>query len=899
MFFRLKTLIDENAHVLKHFNDVFQPYQQIVLDICSEFKDSVQFASNSEMIRNMNLFNPIYETNQQLSQPSTKPVRHNNIFFFFFMICNSIFGFYQLSPVNDSSAYLEMLTLHKYYDFIVFSFLACPSFLFQEKNLSLLQLVTDYRLFTVIYRDFTINIHHELEKVQTMYESTPTAVIPVTPKGYKLKVQLKNLSRNSLTNVPLKQRSRRLVLLQDLKKLNLMVSITPALIAPKFPVILSCCSMLKQEISHFFHHYPLSAEAAHIPYWRRDSKGYYKIEEYQRCTDIGSCLHELSTMITQIMTFQGFIKSYYTEYIVNYDFKVLAQFNTEIFQVHFPSMQPTFQSIIQRVEEFKHSKMNNNNVNVADSTELNPLFIDIRKEFTHLLFHLSHQSFNDHIKNAGNAYSAIFVPEFLNFLQHLTFNDSLELLIKQFVDPYEIIWNQKQFLTIFTKYLNNSFPGQPHDNAAAKKSKKSGAGDDLSNEVWNISSNPNYILAFFSPLESVLNNVDGYCLEEMSKIGSHAVTLTNQMLSMISELVVNNIRQLWEFYNKLESQYHPLEAIKRVEKLMDGKHGKSSMEMMMMDASLPGYESEELAEKSIYKFIYLQKFLTFLIKACQMKKKMIVYNQEYHLSNYLKEQVVLFIKNKFVNLFILEMSQPSTNARGSFLASASTDSVENNSSLIMNRFSSTAHKFFYGMKIFQFIYQLLDLNINQLIQSLLVTHLNDFSKIPPMGYGYQTTLNVPQATPVSPTSGGEPSPTSAAMKTPPPNTLIYQVGKWFLNVISAIHSRSSGSANPNNLIWVPYRNIFMNFNKNKNNLSSSNAAKFDQINPASNNFCIELYLNHEELVYLFNFIGINGYKVIENMLMKQITDQVRYLPSFSFSFLMFSFSCSDCSLNIL
>ena len=70
----LKGLLDDSTSLFKHFIDAFQVYQQTILDVCFELKDSLQFASNSEIIRNMNLFNPIYENNLQLAQPTNKPV---------------------------------------------------------------------------------------------------------------------------------------------------------------------------------------------------------------------------------------------------------------------------------------------------------------------------------------------------------------------------------------------------------------------------------------------------------------------------------------------------------------------------------------------------------------------------------------------------------------------------------------------------------------------------------------------------------------------------------------------------------------------------------------------------------------------------------------------------------
>ncbi len=766
-----------------------------------------------------------------------------------------------MSPVNDTSAYQEMLTLQQYYDFVIVSFLVCPPLLFQEKNYPLLQHIADFRYSMIIYRDLSINVHYEFEKIQTFYEASPSSFVVTIAKGFKLKSQLKQLSRTSITNVALKQRSRRLILRNDLQNLNKLIVLTPGIIAPKLPMLFSAASMLKNEIIAFFQHYP---SASNIPYLRKDTKAYYKKEDYFYYDDIGNCLLELTNSVENIaVNYKTIIKPYYLENIILYDLPILKQLITP-FQQYFPSLSSYYQNIVDTLTTFT----NNADVHIA-------LLNDIRQEYELLIFLLSSSNMNTVIKSSGKFYET-FIKYTTQFIEHSYYYDSIERFIKEYIDPYPIFWYREQYIEIFKNTLTMTTLSTANKEKTTSKGKST-----TNNEISDITMTPNTIIAFFLPLESILNNIEKDCIEELPSIGLSAVKLSHRFMTILSEQLMNTLKQLWDFYQRLESQYHPIEAVKRIERALEAKlknpNATTANNALIDEEVLPGTESEEYAEKQIYKFIYLQKYLIYLMKPFINKKKLIIFNYEYSLISFFKEQLMNFFKNRFNQIFIINDVQSNNNNNdnstntdtGRGRSGSLTQQQQVSGQVVLHRFSSSFYKFIYGLRVMQYSFQLLDININNTIISLLSLQCHDYNKIPTIGLFYDINLTTPTALYLKPPA--LPPSNTIGTLTGVGTTLIQQLGRWFLSIVYAINNRNF----TNTLIWVPSKNTFINVNKQKVSYGRQGGDRFENMNPFAHNFAIELFLNHEDLIYLLQIVGLNGYQYIESLLLQLITEQVR------------------------
>ena len=499
-------------------------------------------------------------------------------------------------------------------------------------------------------------------------------------------------------------------------------------------------------------------------------------------------------------------------------------------------------------------------------------------------------------KAAGKFYD-VCQQTLTNLVQHSYYYDSIELLIKEFVDPYELYWHREPYQEIFQATLTATTTILPPWITAIGKEKdrKSSSTTNaaaMQNEISLISMLPNTLLAFFFPLESILNTIDRDCLEEMDKVGKAAMKVGNQLLSMISEQMMDTFKQLWDFYNRLESRYHPIEAAKRIERVLDAKLKNTALS----EEALPGMESEEYAEKQIYKFIWLQKYLCYLLKPFHQKKKLVIYRKEYALIPFMKSQLISFMKNRFVQIFIMETTSPITekasgNGRSNSIRGPT--AIESNS-FFCHRFSSSMMKFLHGMKIMQYGFQLLDLNINNYLVQLLTMQCLDEKRFPAIGFFNRESIITSSITSNNSAKDAEEKKKKNQNEQKP---LIDFFSQWFVILAHAIHHHSTSTSSSTAsglppfpyLLWVPSKNMFMNFNKqryhsaahqNKHMSTSKNSnsttSRFENLLPQHPSFAIELFLNPDDLTYLLSLIGIHGYLAIESALLDLIVEQVMY-----------------------
>ena len=175
----------------------------------------------------------------------------------------------------------------------------------------------------LVYLDFlpisslqSLNIHMELEKISATFPNvTDNAAALQLPKGLKLKVLLKTVSRTSVISAAHKQRERRSFLEAELGNLNRLIAAVPGLIAPKFPMLLAAAAMAKSEIVAYFRH----AEGVAV---RKDTKAHYVASHYY-AEDISNLMSELHKAQVAIRKHRALITAYYTEFLSANDVKAV------------------------------------------------------------------------------------------------------------------------------------------------------------------------------------------------------------------------------------------------------------------------------------------------------------------------------------------------------------------------------------------------------------------------------------------------------------------------------------------------------------------------------------------------------------------------------------------------
>ena len=80
--------------------------------------------------------------------------------------------------------------------------------------------------------------------------------------------------------------------------------------------------------------------------------------------------------------------------------------------------------------------------------------------------------------------------------------------------------------------------------------------------------------------------------------------------------------------------------------------------------------------------------------------------------------------------------------------------------------------------------------------------------------------------------------------------LVWAIGRWFIKFVDEASAQNSG------LMWLPATNTF--------------ARADDKQRP------IDIYMNREEIMSLCSFIGPQGVRCIDSMLIRVVTDKVRF-----------------------
>lgn len=652
---RLKLLMTECADLNRHFIDFFASSMSCVRPIVLLLRDSVGLMNNYETLRKDGVLNPINE-GDNMGLPSIKP----------------------LSSSCKVSIYTELMSLEQYYDYVVFIFIAFPSFLFQEQLVEVLRAVLSGRFLCCLWRDMSINVHEELEKISAVYPSNADN-LSAFPKGIKLKSVLKSISRTSLATSGSTQQGRRSFLEAELGTLNQLVRAVPGLIAPKLPMLLASASLARSELMAYFRH----AEAVSSSgdnggggmYVRKDSKLHFNAQQYTTEDAVASLWHELSSAIDLIRKHHLVISNYYVEYLTVTDASAIDTLAVGI-DHKFDSVQPYLDSIRHELVAAGRSKR-------ADAEGMGAL----RLNWDRIVSVVCSQLMLTALRGSLVPFDAL--AQRMLFVCDRTWfahEHGLHALIDQFLDPFPIGWFRSSLLNSYALAMKD-----PHGLAR-------------------------HAFVFFEPFQSINKNLHEEFLDERPLLYTRAVHLSNVMLINLSDFVITLTNLLWENLNILESQYQPLEAANRIERAMQLKTSSLKSPSAAATAeALPGCESEVWAKQKIAKFVLIQQHLAWLTTAARSKGLFTVATREYIPELFLREQLVGFFQSRFHALFL------STDKD----SSSATTTTTTTAVVVVQRFSSALHKLTCGCRSLQYTLRFMNMSIDSIVTDLWFRECQD------------------------------------------------------------------------------------------------------------------------------------------------------------------------------
>lgn len=647
---RLKLLMTECADLNRHFIDFFSSSMSCVRPIVLLLRDSVSLMNNYETLRKDGVLNPINE-GDNMGLPSIKP----------------------LSSSCKVSIYTELMSLEQYYDYVVFIFIAFPSFLFQEQLVEVLRAVLSGRFLCCLWRDISINVHEELEKISSVYPSSADN-LSAFPKGIKLKSILKSISRTSLATSGSTQQGRRSFLEAELGTLNQLVRAVPGLIAPKLPMLLACASLARSELTAYFRHAEAvssSGDNGGGVYVRKDSRLHFNAEQYTTEDAVASLWHELSTAIDLIRKHHLLISNYYLEYLTVTDASALDTLVVEI-DHKFDSVQPYLDSIRHELVAAGRSK----------NAAVEGMGAALRLSWDRIVSVVCSQLMLTALRGSLASFDAL--AQRMLFVCDRTWfahEHGLHTVIDQFLDPYPIGWFRSSLLNSYALAMKD-----PHGLAR-------------------------YVFVFFEPFQSIGKNLHEEFIDERPQLYTKAVHLSNVMLINLSDFVITLTNLLWENLNILESQYQPLEAANRIERAMQLKTSSSSSKANSSAVEgLPGCESEVWAKQKIAKFVLIKQHLAWLTTAARSKGLFTVATREYIPELFLREQLVGFFQSRFHALFL---SDKDSSSSGTTVTT------------VMQRFSSSLHKLTCGCRSLQYTLRFMNMSIDSIVTDLWFRECQD------------------------------------------------------------------------------------------------------------------------------------------------------------------------------
>jgi hypothetical protein len=714
----------------------------------------------------------------------------------------------------------------------------------------------------------------------------PTASLPRLPR------LLKQLARQSLAQAPLRMRARRLVLLQELTVCLQLLAVSPSLVAPKLPMLLSLGALLKSDLMAFFRHFTA------FPV-RKDCKSssHYDPSTFGRGQEeIAEGLHRLSSLQTLIRHREREIIEYYLEFLYRTDSERLLGFES-LFGDSLASSSSSsssstssssalhvlFHSLAQSVESL-HLYHCENTAEIARVTRTQ------RETYWQLVLLSSHSSLAVMMTMNNTSNNSSPWDQCLRLLgticeQHavyITACDRERELVER-LSIYPAVWFRPVWLSLFTSTL------QAHSLSPSLSPLGGvvGRNRELGMHAMHYLRVLEDVLCNLSPVDTESttnnNNNNGSNLadkerkrerereQEIKELGEPAVLLANTMLRVLVDVVLKDVDVWWTLTMSLNAQHHPTQTVMQV----NGASGGG------IQSFTPGMESAFWATEQMHDFAVVRERFTSLLAGIvhALPPVLTVYTRQYNVQQYLCESLAQHFRAKVLAMCVRLPT-----------ASTATDEVA------VYRFSRSWSRLMHLVHTFFDLADRLPLfSAAGAARSLWTHHLFPAEAVSPLGCSLFTAGD----------AGASLSSTaSPSLLFPLRETVVGQVAAWFRDVATALSSpdcgvvyrpASAAAASASFLSLARWQALLAKQTNGVTSASAAAAAAATQTNlslsmssPASSfaknnssygtqSVSVELFLSQRELVSLARVIGLQGVRVCEAGLVAEMVAQLTTL----------------------
>lgn len=384
-------------------------------------------------------------------------------------------------PIIDKFHY-QLIYVPKLHLAIMYGFLLCPEALGQQGGVELLKLLLSEGFMTPVYQNNSLEIHNHFEPI---FANSKNKIIT------KSKAMVKDSLKDAVLRGPSRHRERRTYLRQELNSLLHLIHDKPALLGPKFPVVLGGMSLAVEEILWYYRH-----TNAPIP------KGTKKAHEQDYFDNrISELIYLVDQLRVLIKKHKQIIQQYYLEYLSGADFKKLSS----LVDQSFTSAVGQGPSAVVRaiLDQLKFAQK-----------DPNPDFRTLRLNWFRV------ESLLSSISSPTPIAKVALVVERMNLvINHSKYVDSIDELLEEFASLASLYYFREPLYETFNRIIKDG-PNQPlHITAFLRM---------LSEFPLNANE--------FNPNERV--DIGKTCIQDAEKLLGE---LSNRIGALINEIVKNYI----------------------------------------------------------------------------------------------------------------------------------------------------------------------------------------------------------------------------------------------------------------------------------------------------------------------------------------------------------------------
>jgi hypothetical protein len=776
---RILQLMTISENLPSHFIHNFAPISSLnrMKPMLLQFLPSLLFVDNVERLRAWGTLNTLNSINE-MGNPSIMQKMP---------LAESTDDTFSSDKVTKLSAHYEILYSDKYCEYIVYGFLVCPHLMCDKETYALYRLVCSRRLFIRLFRELNINIHLEFSHYETEYlsatEKMPTKLDNYVdiPRKINVAKAVKDVAKNATKKCGHLQRHRRSYIHSELRVMLGIITTMPTLLGPLASQLIAIAGFAKMELLDFLRH-----SATIESDIRKDCQKYYDENQY-KCNDLVSLLYDLQCAIDLVIKYStSVIKPYYVEFLIKNDLVDLTRFKAKPGVSELPRpvrayldnfiSELTLITEDQEILDSETMKLEQMRLNldrvVGLITSANGYEHELITSFTDIMFSLSERSY---------------------------YIDSIDLLVQEFCEPHEVWWYNSQLIELY----KNSLADATSDTSA-------------------------HYTSVFTVIRASLSNIHPDCPSEELLLGKTALGICDKLLQKLGVHVLLQFKQLWLIFQGLDNQLQPVEAAKRLTRMILSKmkqqedEGVRASDIQLTAELLPGSESEYWASGSIANIITMINNLSRTLAAVSNYGTFTVYNREYSPHIFIKDLLVTFLDSQLELFFINDSKR--TVAGG----------------VVLNRPSSCIRQFLNGLNTALFITSFMNVDILNDLRNLLFDAMIETKLVPP-------------GTPITLTAIPMPH-----MR----NTLIWQIASYFCDMIPVLASNLGGT------LWIPSKKAFTTIVTQDTILGELDTGGVDA-NISTTPF--DMVINSNDLVILMSFLGTQGMKVIEARIIEYIS----------------------------